>query len=181
MGGLGRNEREVGGHPRGEVTVVSTMQYFGTTAGCRADDGPGREERAVMVRRLLGVREHPHLIKHRQRVAGGRAVRAEAEADAELTCPLHRGHPLAGLRVAADAVGDAGAAALHKLQVLFGHVDAVRRERMRIQRADRIEEGGRGHTHRAEMLHFVVHLGGMQGENRVVLHRKLMRLAQLLR
>ena len=44
MGGGGRYEREVGGHPRGEVTVVSTMQYFGTTAGRRAGDGPGREE-----------------------------------------------------------------------------------------------------------------------------------------
>ena len=78
-------------------------------------------------------------------------------------------------------MGDAGTARLQELQVLFRHVDTVRRERMRIQRADRIEEGGRGHAHRAEMLHFVVHLGGMQGEDRVVLHRKLMRLAKLLR
>ena len=134
-----------------------------------------------MIRGLLGIREHPHLVKHRQCVAGGRSVRAETEADPELTGALHRSHALAGLRVAADAVGDAGAAALHELQVLFRHVDAVRRERMLVQCADGVEEGGRGHAHRAEMLHFVIHLGGVQGEDRVILHRKLMRLAELLR
>ena len=78
-------------------------------------------------------------------------------------------------------MGDVGTARLQELQVLFRHVDAVRRERMLVQRADGVEEGGRGQAHRAEMFHLVIHLGGVQGEDRVVLHCEIMRLAKLLR